>query len=74
MMGSDEVDKGNEHPLSIYDPNPFSRKPVAEIQMEYAGSPNWSESNRGGEKCVGFSYIYISYILDPRSFPEYIRV
>lgn len=42
--------------------------------MEYAGSPNWSESNRGGEKCVGFSYIYISYILDPRSFPEYIRV
>ena len=25
MMGSDEVDKGNEHPLSIYDPNPFSR-------------------------------------------------
>lgn len=39
--------------------------------MEYTDSPNWNESNRGGEKCVGFSYILK---VDPRSFPEYMRV
>ena len=39
--------------------------------MEYADSPNWGDSNRGGEKCVGFSYILK---VDPRSFPEYMRV